>query len=44
MEEEKDGVDIQPLHPHYDVIVYLGQDEKLDVPVGRSVPLDAVGN
>ena len=44
MAEEKDGVYIQPLLPHYDVIVYLGQDEKSSVPVGRSVPLTAVGN
>ena len=44
MDKEKYGVYIQPLLPHYDVIVYLGQYEKSSVPVGRSVPLTAVGN
>ena len=41
--EEKDGVDIQPLLPHSDAIVYLGQDDKSSVPVGRSVPLSDIG-
>ena len=44
MVEEKDGVDIQTLLPHSDEIVYLGQDDKSSVPVGRSVPLTAVEN
>ena len=44
MSEEKDGVDIQTLLPHYDAIMYLGQDDKAIVPVGCSVPLAAVGN
>ena len=43
MAEEKNGVNIQPLLPHSDVIVYIGQDEKASVPVGHSVPLVAVG-
>ena len=43
MAEEKYGVDIQPLLPHSDVIMYLGQDDKARLPVERSVPLAAVG-
>ena len=43
MDKEKDNVDIQPLLPHPDAIVNLGQDEKSSVPVGRSVPLATVG-
>ena len=35
MAGEKIGVDIQPLLPHYDAIVYLGQYDKSCVPVGR---------
>ena len=42
-DEEKDGVDIQPLLPHSNAIVYLGQDEKSIFSVGRSVSLAAVG-
>ena len=44
MAEDKYGVDIQPLLPHSEVIVYLGQDNKSSVPLGRSIPLDDVGN
>ena len=43
MAKEKYGVDIQPLLPNSDTIVYLCQYEKASVPVGRSVPLDAIG-
>ena len=43
MAKEKDGVDIQPLLPHSDAIVYLGQDDKSSVPVGRSVPIADIG-
>ena len=44
MAEEKYDMDIQPLLPHSDAIIYLGQDYKASVPVGRSVPLADVGN
>ena len=43
MAEDKYGVDIQPLIPHSDAIVYLGQDNKVNVNVGRSVPLASAG-
>ena len=42
MAEENYGVDIQPLLPHSDVIMYLGQNDKSSVPVGCSGPLSAV--
>ena len=35
-------MNIKPLLPHSDVILYLGQDEKASVHVGRSVPLSDV--
>ena len=36
-------MDIQPLLPHYGVIVYLGQDDKASVTIVCSVLLAAVG-
>ena len=44
MYDKEDGINIKPLPPHYDVILYLGQYEKSSVPVGHSLPLDAVKN
>ena len=44
MAGEKIGVDIQPLLPHYDAIVYLGQYNKPCVPVGHSFTLAVVVN
>ena len=35
-------MNIKPLLPHSDVILYLGQDDKASVHVGRSVPLSDV--
>ena len=37
-------MDIQPLLPHSDTILYIGQYYKASVPVGLSVPLAVVGN
>ena len=41
--KEKYVVDIKSLLPHSDAIVSLGQDNKISVTVGRSVPPFAVG-
>ena len=43
MDKDEDGVDIQPILPHSDAIVYLGQDDRASTPVCRSVPLAAAG-
>ena len=37
-------MNIEPLLPHSDVILYLVQDDKETVHVGRSVPLSAFAN
>ena len=42
MDEKEDVMNIKPLLPHSDVILYLGQDDKASVHVGRSVPLSDV--
>ena len=42
MDDKEDHINIEPLLRHSDVILYLGQDDKVSVPVGRSVPLAAV--
>ena len=44
MADKEDRMNIEPLLPHSDVILYLGQYEKVSVPVGSSVPIDAATN
>ena len=37
--EKEDGTNIEALPPHSDAILYLGQYEKVSVPIGRLVPI-----
>ena len=44
MAEKEYYMNIEPLLPHYNVILYLVQDEKSVMHVSRSVPIAAVTN
>ena len=41
-DDKGDCMNVEPLLPHSDAILYLCPDEKVSVPVGRSVPLASV--
>ena len=42
MDDKEDHIDIEPLLPHYDAVLYLVQYDKVSVSVGRSFPFAAV--